>query len=82
MVEQLADKAAIMKATIRDMLGKLIATARKKETEMGFLDHMEKAKSGILGRALAICGYGTLQASKFDEQARLVDTPMQRQNAH
>src|SRR5687768_9828484 len=29
-VEQLADKAVIMKATIRDMLGTVIATARKK----------------------------------------------------
>src|SRR5687767_10867469 len=35
-VEQLADKAVIMKATIKDSFGSVIATARKKETEAGF----------------------------------------------
>ena len=59
-VEQLADKAVIMKATIKDMLGTVIATARKKETEMGFPDYIEKAETGAIGRALAMCGYGTL----------------------
>ena len=44
-VEQLADKAVIMKATIKDVWGTVIATARKKETEMGFPDYIEKAES-------------------------------------
>jgi hypothetical protein len=35
-VEQLANKAVVMKATIKDMLGTVIATARKKETEVDF----------------------------------------------
>ena len=35
-VEQLADKAVVMKATVRDILGTVIATARKKETESVF----------------------------------------------
>ena len=30
-VEQLADKTVVMKATIKDMLGTVIATARKKK---------------------------------------------------
>src|SRR5213594_3462740 len=70
-IEQLANKAVIMKATIKDMLGNIIATARKKETEIGFPDYIEKAETGAIGRALAMCGYGTLQAPEFDEQDRL-----------
>src|SRR6185503_20158767 len=38
-VEQLANKAVVMKATIKDLLGTVIATARKKETEIGFPDY-------------------------------------------
>ena len=75
-VEQLADKAVIMKATIKDILGTVIATARKKETEMGFPDYIEKAETG------AMCGYGTLQAPEFDEQDRLADAPVEKKNAN
>ena len=75
-VEQLADKAIVMKATIKDVTGAIIATARKKETEAGFPDYIEKAETGAIGRALAMCGYGTLQAPEFDEQDRLADTPV------
>jgi hypothetical protein len=75
-IEQLADKAIVMKATIQDSFGNVIATARKKETEAGFPDYIEKAETGAIGRALAMCGYGTLQAPEFDEQDRLADTPV------
>ena len=75
-VELQADKAVVMKATIKDILGTAIATARKKETEMGFPDYIEKAETGAIGRALAMCGYGTLQAPGFDEQDRLADAPV------
>src|SRR5687768_11213454 len=77
-VEQLADKAVVMKATIKDMFGTVIATARKKETEIGFPDYIEKAETGAIGRALAMCGYGTLQAPEFDEQERLADAPLEK----
>jgi hypothetical protein len=77
-VEQLANKAVVMKATIKDMLGSVIATARKKETEVGFPDYIEKAETGAIGRALAMCGYGTLQAPEFDEQERLADAPVEK----
>jgi hypothetical protein len=77
-VEQLADKAVVMKATIRDVTGAVIATARKKETEAGFPDYIEKAETGAIGRALAMCGYGTLQAPEFDEQDRLADSPVEK----
>jgi hypothetical protein len=65
-VERLADKAVIMKAVIKDFAGTVIATARKRETEIGFPDYIEKAETGAIGRALAMCGYGTLQAPEFD----------------
>jgi hypothetical protein len=74
-IEHLAEKAVVMKATIKDMLGTVVATARKKETESGFPDYIEKAETGAIGRALAMCGYGTLQAPEFDEQERLADAP-------
>jgi hypothetical protein len=44
-VERLADKAVVMKAIIKDMEGRIIATARKRETEAGFPDYIEKGES-------------------------------------
>ena len=73
-----AKKAVVMKAIIKDETGKIIATARKKETESGFSDYIEKAETGAVGRALAMCGYGTLQAPEFDEGERLADAPVAR----
>lgn len=75
---QLANKAVLMKAIIKDATGRVIATARKKETEIGFSDYIEKAETGAVGRALALCGYGTLQAPEFDEQERLADSPVEK----
>ena len=77
-VEKWGDKAVVMKAIIKDMEGDTIATARKKETEAGFADYIEKAETGAIGRALAMCGYGTLQAPEFDEQDRLADAPVEK----
>ena len=36
----MADKAIVMKAIIKDVTGQIIATARKKETEIGFPDYI------------------------------------------
>jgi hypothetical protein len=77
-VEQLADKAIVMKAIIKNVTGQIIATARKKETEIGFPDYIEKAETGAIGRALAMCGYGTLQAPEFDEHDRIADAPLEK----
>ena len=77
-IVQLANKAVVMKAIIKDSTGRIIATARKKETEIGFPDYIEKAETGAIGRALAMCGYGTLQAPEFDEQDRLADAPVEK----
>lgn len=73
-----AFKAVVMMAIIKDASGRIIATARKKETEVGFADYIEKAETGAIGRALAMCGYGTLQAPEFDEQERLADSPIEK----
>jgi hypothetical protein len=81
-VEKWGDKAVVMKAIIKDMQGSVIATARKKGTEEGFPDYIEKAETGAVGRALAMCGYGTLQAPEFDEQERFADSPMEKKNAN
>ena len=77
-VEKWGDKAVVMKAIIKDVTGQIIAMARKKETEIGFPDYIEKAETGAIGRALAMCGYGTLQAPDFDEQERLADMPVEK----
>ena len=77
-VEKWGDKAVVMKAVIKDMLGTVIAAARKKETEIGFPDYIEKAETGAIGRALAMCGYGTLQSPEFDEQHRFADAPVEK----
>ncbi len=71
-----AKKAVVMKAIIKNADGRVIATARKKETEAGFADYIEKAETGAIGRALAMCGYGTLQAPEFDEGERIADAPI------
>jgi hypothetical protein len=81
-VEKWGDKAVVMKAIIKDVTGQVIATARKKETEIGFPDYIEKAETGAIGRALAMCGYGTLQAPEFDAQDRLADAPLEKKNAN
>lgn len=73
---RLVDKAVVMKAIIKDAGGRVIATARKKETENGFPDYIEKAETGAVGRALAMCGFGTLQAPEFDEGERITDSPI------
>jgi hypothetical protein len=79
-VEELANKGVVMKATIRNSDKRIIATARKKETEIGFPDYIEKAETGAIGRALAMCGYGTLQAPEFDEGERIADSPIEQNN--
>jgi hypothetical protein len=76
--EELANKGVLMKAIIRNADKRIIATARKKETEIGFPDYIEKAETGAVGRALAMCGYGTLQAPEFDEGERIADSPIEK----
>ena len=54
-----APGAVQMKATIKDSDGNILAQGHKAENKKGFPDYLEKAETGAIGRALALCGYGT-----------------------
>jgi hypothetical protein len=74
-----APGAAQVKATIKDEKGRILATAHKMETKAGFGDYLEKAETGAIGRALAMCGYGTqFTGDELDEGVRIVDAPVVR----
>lgn len=69
------DAYAIFRAEV-SVDGTIIASGTKMETAGGFPDYIEKAESGAIGRALALCGYGTQFCSdEFDEGDRLADSP-------
>lgn len=57
---------AIFQAQIFNAEGRLMATATKMEDERGFPDFLEKAETGSVGRALAMCGYGTQFAPELE----------------
>lgn len=68
---------SIARATIRNDNGTIIAQATKREDLKGFGDHLEKAETGAIGRALALCGYGTQFCyDDLDEGNRLADSPV------
>jgi len=74
--------AAQVKATIKNEKGLIMAQAHKMETKAGFSDYLEKAETGAVGRALAMCGYGTqFTGDELDEGSRLADAPVERKNA-
>lgn len=65
------------KAIIKDELGRIISTAHKFEDKNGFADHAEKSETGAIGRALALCGYGTQFEPELEEGTeRLADSPL------
>lgn len=67
---------AIVRTVIKDETGRIRATAVKKEDQVGFPDYLEKSETSSIGRALAILGFGTLQALELDEgDVRLTDSP-------
>lgn len=72
------ETVTIAKAIIKDATGRIIATAHKREHKVHFQDHAEKAETGAIGRALALCGYGTQFAPDMDEGDRIVDSPVAR----
>lgn len=71
------ESSAVARASITNSEGRVIATAHKFEDAKGFGDFIEKAETGAIGRALALCGYGTqFCADELDEQSRLADSPL------
>ena len=66
---------AIFSASIMNADGKIIATGTKMETVKDFGDYLEKSETGSVGRALAMCGYGTQFAPELSEGARFADSP-------
>ena len=72
------DKYVVYKATISVPInGEYVklADGYKREDFAHFLDANEKSSTGAIGRALALCGYGT-QFAEFDEGDRVVDAPI------
>lgn len=70
------DKRCIVQAMICNEKGERRASAHKCEDQKHFPDYIEKAETGAIGRALALCGYGTqFCADDLDEKERLADAP-------
>jgi hypothetical protein len=68
---------ATVKATIFNAEGRLIATGHKTETRQDFpAGWVEKAESGAVSRALALCGFGTQFMPELDDDgSRPADSP-------
>lgn len=78
---KLDENYAIAKAQVYGPTGQIIATAHKREDKQHFQDFIEKCETGAIGRALALCGYGTQFAPEIEEGDRIVDAPAQRLQA-
>lgn len=69
---------AIFQATIRNEQGRIMAMATKREDVKGFGDFIEKSETGAVGRALALCGFGTqFDASLHEGVDRVADSPQE-----
>jgi hypothetical protein len=65
---------ALCRAIILDADRRIIATAFKTVTAFQG-GSFEKAETGAIGRALSLCGYGTLAAQDMDEGEDIADSP-------
>lgn len=80
----LSETIAVFKATVT-IPGGGLATGYGSETPEDFQDHIEKAETKAIGRALAALGFGTQSCPDHDLEAvpagaayRVVDAPIQR----
>ena len=74
------DDKCVAKATIAipvNGVQTIVAVAHKRETAANFSDHIEKAETGAVGRALAMLGFGTQFDPELDEGDRLADSPIE-----
>jgi hypothetical protein len=71
-----------VKATVVNDKDKIMATAHKRVRKdakgPAALWPLETAETGAIGRALALCGYGTLSGD-LDEHDELADAPVERE---
>lgn len=74
--------AIYMRATIMDGDGRVLATAHKavRRDGRGAVGQypVEAAETGAIGRALGLCGYGTLAGDLGEDDAEIADAPVQR----
>lgn len=76
---RLEESYCVAKAEVFDTDLKLRAVAHKREDKKDFMDFMEKAETGAIGRALAMIGYGTqFTGDELNEGSRIVDSPVSR----
>lgn len=73
---------AVFRTEIKNEKGFVMSSAHKREDAKHFPDYIEKAETGSIGRALALCGYGTQFEPELDEGDRLADAPILKQNPH
>lgn len=69
-------QAQYCRASVLDDAGRVVATAHKVVTSFAG-GAFEKAETGAIGRALSLCGYGTLAALDMDEGEDIADAPVQ-----
>lgn len=74
------ETVAVVECSILNEQGRLIAKDRKSCSSKSFPAYLEKATTGAIGRALALCGYGTQFEPEFDEDPsdlkNLADSPL------
>lgn len=70
----------LMKATIIDGDGRVLATGHGSSKKMGVAKNrpFEGAETAAIGRALAHAGYGTQFTDELDEGDHLADSPIER----
>lgn len=66
---------ALCRAIVLDADGRIIATSFKTVTAFAG-GSFEKAETGAIGRALSLCGYGTLAAMDHDEGDDIAEAPV------
>jgi hypothetical protein len=67
----------MVRATISDANGSILATAHKTVTAFAG-GAVEKAETGAIGRALSLVGIGTMQALDMDEGDDIAESPAPR----
>ena len=78
-IVNLSEDSCLSKAYVKDESGRIIAMSHKFEDRVGFTDFIEKSETGAIGRALALCGFGTqFCADDLNEGLRLADAPIEK----